>query len=106
MESWVELIVAILSALIVTIPLVVELVKCIKKLVKERNWNQLIKMILSYMEEAEEKFDDGASRKEWVLGIIERSGTIVNYDVDIQVVSDLIDRLCAMSKVVNASDNK
>ena len=35
------------------------------------------------------------------MAMIRNSAEQLNYDIDMQVVSDLIDRLCDMSNVVN-----
>lgn len=101
MEKYIELIVALLSGLAACIPLVVQLVKYIKKAVQEKNWNQLLSLIMSLMEEAEKKFETGADRKEWVLTCIKASSDQINYDIDMDEVSKLIDSLCNMTKVVN-----
>ena len=101
MEKYIELIVALLSGLAACIPLVVQLVKYIKKAVKEKNWNQLLSLIMSLMEEAEKKFDTGADRKEWVLTCIKASADQINYEIDMDEVSKLIDSLCNMTKVIN-----
>lgn len=97
-----ELFISIMSGLIVTIPLVVKLVEYVQKAVKEKNWNYLLRMIMNYMEAAESKFDNGADKKEWVLAMVEASAYTVNYDIDMNVISALIDSLCDMSKTVNA----
>ena len=99
--DWVEIIIAILSGLAACIPLVIKLVQYVEKAIKEKNWSALLELIMSYMEEAEQKFEDGATRKEWVMAMIRNSAEQLNYDIDMQVVSDLIDRLCDMSNVVN-----
>lgn len=96
-----ELIISILSTLVVVIPLVVELVKWVRTAVKEKNWANLIKLLTTFMEEAEEKFATGAERKEWVMMAIRASADAINYNIDEEVISNLIDQLCAMSKVVN-----
>lgn len=59
---------------------------------------------MKYMTTAEEKFDNGADRKEWVLAMVKASADTVDYDIDMAVISKLIDDLCGMSKVVNAPD--
>lgn len=100
--EWAKYIVSILSGLAATIPLVIQLVKYVKQAIKEKNWNQMLKMVMGYMETAEEKFSTGAERKEWVLAMVKASADTVNYDIDLEVVSRLIDSLCSMSKVVNA----
>ena len=97
----VNIIVSILSGLSVCIPLVVQLVKYVKKAIQEKNWNQLLKLVTDLMEEAEKKFDTGAERKEWCLAMVRASASSINYDIDMDAVSDLIDSLCDMSKVVN-----
>lgn len=99
--KWVELAVSIFAGLAVTIPLVVKLVEYVQKAVKEKNWNALLGMVMDYMEVAEEKFETGAERKEWVLAMVKASADTVNYDIDIAVISKLIDDLCSMTKVVN-----
>ena len=101
MEKYIELIVALLSGLAACIPLVVQLVKYIKKAVKEKNWNQLLSLIMNLMEEAETKFETGADRKEWVMMMIKASADTINYEIDMDEISKLIDSLCSMTKIVN-----
>jgi len=100
--NWMDFTIAVLSGLAAAIPLVVKLVEYVQKAVKEKNWNKLIELVLKLMEEAEGKFEDGATRKEWVLAMAKASAASINYDVDADAVGDLIDSLCDMSKVVNA----
>ena len=104
--DWIAIIVKILSGLIIIIPLVAELVKYVKKSIKEKNWSKLLELILKLMAEAETKFDTGATRKEWVLAMVQASADTINYEVNIKEVSDLIDNLCKMSKTVNAESKK
>ena len=99
--EWVELVVSILAGLAASIPLVIKLVEFVKKSIKEKNWNVILSMVMNYMTVAEEKFDNGAERKEWVLAMVKESAATVNYDIDMTVISDLVDNLCAMSKKVN-----
>lgn len=98
---WVNLIVSVLSGLAVAIPLIVELVKWIKTAIKEKNWAKLVELLTAFMQEAEQKFETGAERKEWVMLAIKASADTINYELDEKVISDLIDQLCAMSKIVN-----
>ena len=100
--DWVNIIVSILSGLAVTIPLIIELVKWIKTAVEEKNWQALLELITTLMKEAESKFSDGAERKDYVMLAIKASADTINYKIDMDVVSKLIDDLTAMSKVVNA----
>ena len=100
--EWYEILVSILSGLVVTIPLVVKLVEYVKKAIQEKNWNNLLTLVMNLMAQAEEKFDNGADRKAWVLSMVEASAKTINYDIDIAQVGQLIDSLCEMSKKVNA----
>jgi hypothetical protein len=104
--EWHEIFIEILKGLIVVVPLVVSLVKYIKQAVQERNWQQLVALVMSLMAEAEGKFDNGVDRKTWVLSMIEASANTINYPIDIKQVGDLIDNLCSMSKVVNAPNKE
>ena len=97
----VNIIVSILTGIATAIPLIVQLVKYVKKAIQEKNWNQLVAMVMKLMEEAEKKFETGADRKEWVMTMIKASSDSINYPVDMDAISALIDSLCDMSKVVN-----
>ena len=99
--EWLKYVVAILSGLATCIPLVVQLVKYVSVAIKERNWNQLVTMVMNLMAEAEGKFNTGLERKEWVLAMVEVNAKTINYDIDMQQVSDMIDALCDLTKVVN-----
>ena len=104
--NWVQIIVAILSGLATAIPLVVKLVQYVSASVKEKNWNELVKLAIGYMTTAETKFTDGATRKEWVMAMIESSAKSTNYPLDdaaLQKISDMIDSICAASKTINVS---
>ena len=46
----------------------------------------------------------GVCPEEWVLAMVKASADTVDYDIDMEVISKLIDDLCKMSKTVNAPD--
>lgn len=100
--EWLNYAVSILSGLAVAIPLVVKLVEYVQKSIKEKNWSKLLELVMKLMSEAENKFKTGAERKEWVLAMVKSSADTINYDIDINIVGDLIDSLCNMANVVNA----
>jgi hypothetical protein len=99
--KWYEITIEILSGLIIMIPLVVKLVEYVKAAAMEKNWNDLLKLVMNLMAQAENKFDNGIDRKEWVLMMIKASADTINYPIDMNQVSELIDSLCSMTKVVN-----
>ena len=103
--EWMQYVVAIVSGLAAAIPLVAKLVEYIRKAVREKNWNNVLKLVMELMEQAEGKFSDGATRKEWVMAMVQSSAKTINYDIDMDIISNLIDSLCNMSKVVNKPDN-
>lgn len=65
-----------------------------------------LNLVMKYMETAEDKFDNGADRKEWVMAMVKSSADTINYNIDMDAVDALIDSLCSMSKVVNAPENE
>ena len=103
--SWVEIVVSILSGLAVCIPLVVQLVNVVRASVKEKNWSQIVAIVLDLMNQAETLFSEGAARKAWVMAGVESAAKSINYNYDEvakQKVSDMIDAICATAKIVNA----
>lgn len=55
------------------------------------------------MQEAEVKFADGATRKEWVMAMVKANADRINYDVDMPAISELIDNLSKLTTKVNVS---
>ena len=100
-EQIVSLIVALLSGFATCIPLVYKLVQYVKKATQEKNWNALLGLVINLMEQAEKKFTDGATRKEWVMAMVQTSAEYINYPIDNVALGKLIDTLCDMSKIVN-----
>ena len=100
-DQIVSLIVALLTGLAAAIPLAMKLAQYIKQAVQEKNWGALLGLVVDLMEEAELKFDDGATRKDWVMAMVQTSAEYINYPVDVEALSVMIDRLCDMTKVVN-----
>ena len=102
--EWAKLILSNLTGIAAIITLVISLVTYVRKATKEKNWGKLLETVTKYMEIAEEKFDNGADRKEWVLAMVKASAETINYNIDMNEVAKLIDDLCKMTKVVNAPE--
>lgn len=100
-ENIVSIIVAVLTGLAACIPLAVKLVQYVKKATQEKNWAALLGLLANLMKEAETKFSDGATRKEWVMAMVQTSAEYINYPIDTVALSDLIDGLVDMTKVIN-----
>lgn len=96
-----ELTIEILAGLTVVIPLVIKLIEYVKKSAMEKNWNNLIRLLMDLMATAEEKFDNGADRKQWVIAMVQASANTINYPITEKELSDLIDNLIALTKKVN-----
>ena len=101
--QWTQMIVAILTGLAAAIPLVVKLVEYIQKAIKEKNWTKMMNLVINLMEEAEDKLQDGADKKQWVLAMVKASADTIDYTVDLNEVGDFIDKLVDMSRIVNAT---
>lgn len=102
MEKWIELIIAVLSGLVATIPLVVQLVKYVKAAIQEKNWSKVMQLVLNLMTKAEENYATGAERKKYVMDSIESIKDTLNYQVDMEQISVMIDAIVAASKTINA----
>lgn len=102
MEMWIELIIAVLSGLTVCIPLVVQLVKYVKAAYQEKNWSKVMQLVLNLMTEAEKNYATGAERKEYVMDSIESIKDVLDYEVDMNAISQMIDSIVAASKTINA----
>lgn len=99
--QYLDVILSIVAGLAAAIPLVIKLVQYVQAAVKEKNWNKLLDLVMNLMEEAEIKFADGATRKEWVMAMVQASANSINYDIDMSAISELIDSLCDLTNKVN-----
>ena len=105
-KDWIDLIVALLAGMATAIPLVVKLVQYVKKAVKEKNWARLLELVMKQMEIAEQTLTTGAEKKAYVMAAVSGLAGTVDYEVDLDELNALIDRLCDMSKIVNAPEGE
>lgn len=102
-EFWINVAISILTGLITCIPLVVKLVQVIKDSVKSKNWTALMQLVLKLMAEAESNYSTGAEKKTYVIDSIEAIKSTLNYDVDMDAVSAMIDSLVEATKKINVN---
>lgn len=91
----------ILVGLAVLIPMVIALIKYVTKAAEDKNWNIIVKMVLDFMVQAEKDYSTGAEKKEFVMNQLRIAAKTVDFEIDWDKVSDLIDALCEMAKEVN-----
>lgn len=104
--SWTEYIPSILIGLATCIPLVIKLIQYVKQAVQEKNWTQMLDLLMDLMEEAERKFETGADKKEWVMAMMKAAADSINYPIDLDALSDLIDSLCNLTNNVNPPEGQ
>lgn len=105
-EQIITMIISMLPGIAAILGLIVSLVKFVQKSVKEKNWTALISYTMKLMAEAEDKFTNGADKKEWVMALVKASSEYLNYPIDESELSDLIDSLCDLTKAVNYTEPK
>lgn len=100
-DQIIQIIVSILTGLAACIPLAIKLAQYVQKAAQEKNWGAFLGLAVDLIQEAEQKFNNGATRKEWVMAMVQASAEYINYPVDSDALSNLIDALVGMSKTVN-----
>ena len=101
--EWFEILIGILTGIAVLIPFGFKAFFWIKKLISEKKWVELINVVINLVAEAETKYPDGASRKEYVMHMVKGAAEAMDYDVDMDEISKFIDNVVAMAKLVNAA---
>lgn len=101
LEFWIGVVISILTGLATCIPLIIELVKTIRENAKSKNWTAVMQLILRLMAEAEENYSTGADKKAYVMDSIEAMKDTLNYDVDMEAVSAMVDSIIIASKKIN-----
>ena len=98
---WIQAVISVLSGIAVIIPMIIKLVEFSKQVIKEKNWSQMLRLVMNLMAEAETMYQTGAEKKEWVINELHAMAQSLNYDIDWTVVSQMIDALCDMAHEVN-----
>lgn len=101
MDVIVKYLPTILVGLAAIIPLVAALIKYVTKAADSKNWNIIVKMVLDLMVQAEQDYSSGAEKKAFVMNQIAVLAKSVDFEIDMDKVSDLIDALCDMAHEVN-----
>lgn len=97
----VNLIVIIVIGLGACVSFAMQLRTYIRTAMAENKFDDIIKIALDLIPEAEDKFSTGAERKEYVMSNIKSISATMNGKVDLDKISDMIDAIVAMSKKVN-----
>lgn len=101
MEIWMNIVLPIISGLVAAIPLVIKLVEYVQKARKEKNWGAVIQLVLKLMAEAEQNYTNGEDKKNYVMASIKAMENTLQYDIDEQAISELIDAIILTTKMVN-----
>lgn len=101
MEVWITIIIPILTGLTAAIPLVIKLVDAIQKAHKEKNWKAVVQLVLALMKEAEQSYTHGADKKQYVMSSIKAMEKSLQYDIDEEAISELIDAVADATKKIN-----
>lgn len=102
--KWINILFQVLSGIAACIPLAIELVAVVRKLMKEKRWSEMVIHTFDLMADAEAKFERGAERKEYVMDALKLIAQKIHYDYDEeaqQKISDMIDAVCGLSKEIN-----
>ena len=101
MEVWTTIILPIISGLVAAIPLVIKLVEYVQKARKEKNWGAVVQLALRLMAEAEQNYTNGEDKKNYVMSSIKAMENTLQYDIDENAISELIDAVVAATKKIN-----
>ena len=101
MDIIVKYVPQILIGLAAIIPLIAALIKYVGKATESKNWNIIVKMVLDLMVQAEQDYSAGAEKKAFVMNQVAVLAKTVDFEIDMDKVSDLIDALCEMAHEVN-----
>ena len=82
----IEMITTILIGLATTIPLIISLIKYIKESIRQKNWYNLFNLVINLMQEAENKFNDGITKEEYVLDMVKAFSSVNGIEIPYKIV--------------------
>lgn len=98
-----NIIIPIITGVVTAIPLIIKLVQTIKEAAKSKNWTILMQLVNKLVKEAEILYTNGADRKTWVIQSIKAMEKSLNFDVDEELIGEMIDSIVDVSKNVNVN---
>lgn len=102
--KWVEILITVLAGLAACIPLAIKLVAVVKESAEKSNWNEIVKIVLAQMVEAEKNYTEGAAKKAWVMNQVRVLAKSLEYnytEIEEAKVSAMIDAICEAAKIIN-----
>lgn len=96
-----NIVLSIITGIITAIPLIIKLVQTVQEAVKSKNWTNLMQLVLQLMTDAEKNFATGAERKQYVIDTVKAMEKTLNYDIDEEIISEMIDSIVLVTKKVN-----
>ena len=96
-----NMILSIITGLCTCIPLMIQLVKYVKIAIAEKNFGNVMKIVIDLLPEAEEKFNTGEEKKEYVMSKVQSLSKSLGHEIDMDSVSEMIDSIIAVTKQVN-----
>jgi len=104
MDNLLTFFVANSAAIVAILGLLFTTIEFVAKAYKEKNWAQLVALVLTDMTEAEKLFIPGEDKKAYCLERLQDHASKVGYILDdesIYKISKLIDDVCLTSKSLN-----
>ena len=95
---WLGFIIALCAAIVTLVPLGIKLYRHLSDATNSGDWSTIITLLIKLMGEAKDKFEHGAEKKEWVMGQLRVIAHELNYNLDEEAVSKLIDAICDLGK--------
>ena len=99
--EYIELIIAICSAISVIVPMAIKLYKTIKELVKEKNYTKILDIMKDAAGEAEQLFKDKAERRDYVLNILKVTCENLKVEYDEVRLDTELTKLIKATKKIN-----
>lgn len=100
----VQSIVAILVGLGISIPVVVGLIKSVRQNVEEKRWDLLMKKAIGLMITAEDLFETGSVKKDYVVVMLKKTAEELGLPYDEEKVGAMVDAMVELSKQINVPE--
>lgn len=92
---------SIIIVAIIVVILAIRLTQYIQSKKDINHYNHLAKIIMNLLLTAEEEFDNGKDRKEYVMNNVKSLNKIFGHNLDLDQISKMIDSIVDVTKKIN-----
>lgn len=103
-QDIIKLVLQCIITLSAVIPLIMALIRYVNKYRSKSGWDKLVQLVMDLCVQAENNFEKGSDKKNWVISMVQKLSSSIDYDIsndDLKKIELLIDDIIETANDIN-----